>query len=264
MGRLLHLIKGLLLAFALLAPGLARAADVTVFAAASLTDALGQVGKAYEQRAKHTVAISFAASSVLAHQIEHAKGADMFVSADSDWMDYLDQRGLIARDTRRNLLGGHLVLIAPADSRLALRIEPHFDLKGALHGGRLAIADPESVPAGRYGRAALTALGVWNDVATQLAPAENVRAALAYVSRGETPLGIVYATDAKAEPRVRIVDAFPDSTHPPIVYPVALTKDAKPLARDFLRYLESSEALSVFEKAGFVILPPHGGSTPRP
>lgn len=253
--RLLPLtIIRVLLALALLAPAMARAADVTVFAAASLSDALGQVGRDYQHKTGHTVGLSFAASSVLAHQIEHAQGADMFLSADTDWMDYLDQRRLIARDTRRNLLGGHLVLIAAGDSRLAVNIAPHFNLRGALGGGRLALADPESVPAGKYARAALTALGVWSDVAAQLAPAENVRAALAYVARGEAPLGIVYATDATAEPRVRIVGTFPDSTHPPIVYPVALTKEAKPLARDFLRYLESPAALAVFKKAGFVIL----------
>lgn len=237
--------------------GVSRAADLTVFAAASLTDSLGQVGKDYEQKNGHTVALSFAASAALAHQIEHAQGADVFFSADSDWMDYLDHRGLIARDTRHDLLGNHLVLIAPSGSNVQLRIAPHFGLLGALNGGRLALADPDSVPAGKYAKAALMTLNVWNEVAGQLAPAENVRAALAYVARGETPLGIVYSTDAMAEPRVRIVATFPDNTHPPIVYPIALTKDAKPLARDFLHYLESPPGLAAFKKAGFTMLPLH-------
>jgi molybdate transport system substrate-binding protein len=215
---------------------------------------LNKVGTAWQQKTGHTAAISFAASSVLARQIENSQGADIFISADTDWMDYLEKRGLILRDTRRDLLGGHLVLIAPADSKAAVTIAPHFDLSGALHGGRLALADPESVPAGKYAKAALTKLDVWSTVADHLAPAENVRAALAFAARGETPLGIVYATDAMAEPRVRVVATFPDNTHPPIVYPIALTKDAKPLARDFLNYLEGPEARGVFEKAGFVVL----------
>jgi molybdate transport system substrate-binding protein len=232
----------------------ARAADVTVFAAASLSDALGQVEKGYQQKTGHVAAISFAASSVLARQIEASQGADVFISADSDWMDYLDKRGLIARGTRHDLLGNHLVLIAPAASHLALKIAPHFALATALNGGRLALADPQSVPAGKYAKAALGRLGVWDTIAGQIAPAENVRAALAYVARGETPLGIVYTTDAMAEPRVRIVDSFPDNTHPPIVYPVALTKDAKPLAGEFLIYVEGRQAAAVFQRAGFVIL----------
>jgi molybdate transport system substrate-binding protein len=233
---------------------LAHAADVTVFAAASLTDALNRIGNAWQRKTGHTAAISFAASSVLARQIENSQGADIFISADTEWMDYLDKRGLIARDTRRNLLGGHLVLIAPAESKGSVTIAPHFKLAEALHGGRLAVADPESVPAGKYAKTALTTLGVWSGVADHLAPAENVRAALGYVARGEAPLGIVYSTDAVAEPRVRVIGRFPDSTHPRIVYPVALTKEAKPLADDFLGYLEGPDARAVFEKAGFIVL----------
>ena len=234
----------------------AQAADVTVFAAASLTDALQAVGKAYQDKTGHTVAFSFAASSVLARQIEASPGADVFVSADGDWMDYLDKKGFIDRATRRDLLGNRLVLIAPAASPVALRIAPHFDLAGALAGGRLAIADPASVPAGKYGKAALASLGVWDSAAGRLAPAENVRVALAYVARGEAPLGIVYATDALAEPRVRIVDTFPDATHAPIVYPAALTKEARPLARDFLAFLNSREARAIFRANGFTLLFP--------
>jgi molybdate transport system substrate-binding protein len=233
----------------------ARAADVTVFAAASLTDALNDVSHNYQQKTRHTATVSFAASSVLARQIESSAGADIFISADTDWMEYLDKRGLILRQTRRNLLGGQLVLVAPASAKVSLTIAPHFDLLGALHGERLAVADPDSVPAGKYAKASLTALGVWNSVSGHLAPAENVRAALAYVARGETPLGIVYSTDAIAERRVHVVGTFPASTHPPIVYPVALTKDARPSGREFLQYLESPAAAAMFRKAGFEVLP---------
>jgi molybdate transport system substrate-binding protein len=247
-------VAGLAAALVLLAMPVARAADVTVFAAASLTDALNEIGIAYQKQTGHTAAMSFAASSVLARQIANAQGADVFISADTEWMDYLDKRSLLAPGTRKNLLDNHLVLIAPADSKLHLTVAPGFDILGALHGGRLALADPESVPAGKYAKAALTTLGVWNAVAGQLAPAENVRVALAYVARGETPLGIVYTTDARAEPRVRVVGSFPDNTHPPIVYPAALTKEAKPLAREFLDYLKSPAAAAVFRKAGFVVL----------
>jgi molybdate transport system substrate-binding protein len=247
-------LAGLAAALILLAMPVARAADVTVFAAASLTDALNEIGTAYQKQTGHTAAMSFAASSVLARQIANAQGADVFISADTEWMDYLDKRSLLAPGTRKNLLGNHLVLIAPADSKLHLTVAPGFDILGALHGGRLALADPESVPAGKYAKAALATLGVWNAVAGQLAPAENVRVALAYVARGETPLGIVYTTDARAEPRVRVVGSFPDNTHPPIVYPAALTKEAKPLAREFLDYLKSPAAAAVFRKAGFVVL----------
>jgi molybdate transport system substrate-binding protein len=239
--------------FALL-PTLAQAADVTVFAAASLTDALQTIGKDYQAKTGHTVVFSFAASSVLAKQIEASKGADIFVSADTDWMDYLDSRGLIAHETRKNLLGNHLVLIAPANANVSLAITPHFDILGALNGGRLAVADPDSVPAGKYARSALTSLGVWNSVVDHLVQAENVRVALAYVARGEAPLGIVYATDAQSESKVKTVAVFPDSTHAPIVYPVALTKDANAGAKDFLAYLSSVNARDVFSKDGFVIL----------
>ena len=170
------------------APLAASAADITVFAAASLTDALQKVSDSYKAKSGQTAALSFAASSVLAKQIEASGGADMFVSADKDWMDYLDNKGLIARDTRRNLLGSHLVLVAPATSTVKVTIAPHFDLIGALGGGRLSVADPDTVPAGKYGKTALTALGVWSTVADHLVIAENVRVALAYVARGEAPL----------------------------------------------------------------------------
>ena len=232
----------------------AEPGTVTVFAAASLTDALGQIGKAYEAAGNGHVTFNFAASSVLARQIESSSGADIFMSADTDWMDYLDNRGLINHATRSNLLGNHLVLIAPKDSTVSLSIAPHFDLAGALNGGRLSVADPDSVPAGKYARSSLTTLGVWATVADRLVNAENVRVALAYVARGEAPLGIVYTTDAMAESKVRIVDTFPDNSHAPIVYPVALTKDANPAAARFLAYLHGPEAQAIFRKAGFILL----------
>jgi molybdate transport system substrate-binding protein len=232
----------------------AHATDVTVFAAASLSDALTEIGKNYETKTGQHVVFSFAASSALARQIEASGGADMFVSADTDWMDELDNKGLIAKDTRKNLLGNSLVLISPADLKITLAIGPHFALAKAIGNGRLAIAEPGSVPAGKYAKAALTALGVWSDVADHTAPAENVRAALAYVARGEAPLGIVYRTDALAEKKVRIVDAFPENSHAPIVYPAALTKDATAKARDFLNYMEGADARAVFEKDGFTVL----------
>ena len=237
-----------------LTPLAAHADGITVFAAASLTDALGDVGKTYQAKTGKSAVFSFAASSALARQIEASGGADIFISADTDWMDYLDSRGLIAHDTRKNLLGNHLVLIAPADANVSLAIAPHFDLLGALHDGRLAIADPDSVPAGKYARTALTALGVWNGVVNHLVQAENVRVALTYVARGEAPLGIVYTTDALSEKRVHIVGTFPENSHAPIVYPAALVKDAKPAAKAFLEFLSGTEARAIFEKYGFVFL----------
>lgn len=232
----------------------ALAETITVLAAASLSDALSEIAKAYQAKTGTLPALSFAASSTLARQIAASGGADIFVSADSDWMDYLDNRGLIAHAARKNLLGNRLVLIAPAEAAPTLVIAPHFDLLGALHGGRLAIADPDSVPAGKYAKTALSVLGVWNSVADRTVNAENVRVALAYVARGEAPLGIVYRTDAIGEKRVHIVGTFPENSYAPIVYPAALTRDAKPAARNFLDFLNSPRARAIFEKYGFIIL----------
>jgi molybdate transport system substrate-binding protein len=225
-----------------------------VFGAASLSDALNEIAKDYQKDSGRNVTVSLAASSVLAHQIEASSGADIFISADLDWMDYLDNKGLIAHDSRVNLLGNRLVLIAAKDVNISISIAPHFDLAGALKGGRLAIADPDSVPAGKYGRTALISLGVWNSVADHLVQAENVRVALTYVARGEAPLGIVYETDAKSEPNVKTVGVFPENSHQPILYPAALTRDAKPAARDFLAYLSSPMAHAVFMRDGFSVL----------
>lgn len=228
--------------------------QLVVFAAASLTDTLQTIGKDYERLHGKPVVFSFAASTTLAKQIEASSGADIFVSADNESMNYLELRGLIVRNSRKNLLGNRLVLIAPADSSVQLVIARRMRLAEALNGGRLAVANVDSVPAGRYAREALTVLGVWNSVAGHLAQGDDVRTTLAYVARGEAPLGIVYATDARVEPKVKIIGTFPPNSHQPIVYPAALTSDAKPDAADFLAYLRGPEARIVFERAGFTSL----------
>jgi molybdate transport system substrate-binding protein len=227
---------------------------ITVLAAASLTNVMQTIGANYQAASGKRVVFSFAASMTLAKQIQASAGADMFISADTESMDYLDQKNLIVKSTRTNLLGNSLVLIAPAESRLVLTIAPGFKLADALKGGRLALAGPDTVPAGRYGKAALQSLGVWDSVKDRLAQGEDVRATLAYVARGEAPLGIVYATDARIEPKVRVVGIFPENSHEPIVYPAALTKDAKPDAGLFLAYLRTRDARAVLEKAGFTVL----------
>jgi molybdate transport system substrate-binding protein len=226
---------------------------ITVLAAASLTNVMQDVGKRYETASGKKVVFSFAASMILAKQIEASAGADMFISADSESMDYLEGKNLIVKASRVNLLRNRLVLIAPADSRITLSIAPRFKLAEALRGGRLALATVDSVPAGRYGKAALTALGVWDSVKDHLAQGEDVRATLAYVARGEAPLGIVYATDARVEPRVRVIATFPENSHEPIVYPAALIKDANPDAARFLAYLRSREAGGIFAASGFEV-----------
>ncbi len=225
--------------------------ELLVFAAASLTDVLGELSAAWEKSSGVSVRLSFAASSALARQIEAGGAADVFVSADQEWMDYLASRDLIARGSRRDLVGNTLVLIAPADSKLRLRITQGFKLADALAGGRLATGDPDTVPVGRYARAALTNLGAWDRVADRLVRAENVRAALTYVARGEAPLGIVYSTDAQIDPKVRVVGTFPDNSHPPITYPAAATATAGPSATSFLVYLASAEAAAIWKKFGF-------------
>jgi molybdate transport system substrate-binding protein len=235
--------------------GAPAAPALLVFAAASLSDALEEVDQAFTATTHIPVRASYAASSALAKQIEAGAGADVFFSADREWMDYLERRDLLSKRTRRDILGNALVLIAPADSAVQLKIAPGFALIGALGGGRLACADPDSVPAGLYARAALTQLGVWEAVAPHLARAENVRAALAYVARGETPLGIVYRTDAAADKRVRLVDVFPETTHPPIVYPAALTARAQPQAAQYLAFLGGPSAHAILARYGFTLPP---------
>jgi molybdate transport system substrate-binding protein len=227
------------------------AATVTVFAAASLKNALDDVGQAYGAATGKQVVFSYAASSTIARQIEQGAPADVYVSADTDWMDYLAKRGLVVAASRRDLLTNHLALIAPAGSKVDVRIGKGMALARALGDGRLAVAGPD-VPAGRYARASLTALGVWDAVQGRLAQAENVRAALLFVARGETPLGIVYDTDAKVEPRVRIVGLFPDDSHPRIVYPAALVAASRnPGGADFLAFLRGPTASAVFRRYGF-------------
>jgi molybdate transport system substrate-binding protein len=190
----------------------------------------------------------------LARQIEAGARADVFFSADADWMDYVQSRGLINHASRANVLGNRLVLIAPVDSTLQLTITPGFDLLAALRGGRLSTGDPDSVPIGKYARSALLSLGVWNQVADHLVRADNVRAALAFVDRGEAPLGIVYQTDALSDKKVRVVATFPANTHVPIVYPVALTSGAGQGAEAFVAYLRGPAGQAVFEKYGFIFL----------
>lgn len=236
---------------ALSTPAIGAAETITVFAAASLKDALDEFSRAYERATGDKIVASYAASNALAKQIENGAPADLFISADLDWMDYLDKRDLIKRESRRNLLRNRLVLIAPADSSVRMDIAPNFPLAKLLGDERLAMANPDAVPAGKYGRAALEALGVWQDVRARVAPTENVRSALTLVVRGEAPLGIVYRTDALADRRVKIVGEFPEGTHPPIVYPAALTTAAKPRAAALLESLGAAPAKSVFGKYGF-------------
>jgi molybdate transport system substrate-binding protein len=242
---------GLLALGILLLPAATAADTVTVFAAASLKDALDESAKAYQAKAGDRIVVSYAASSALAKQIEAGAPADLFISADLDWMDYLEQRRLIRSDTRRNLLRNRLVLIAPADSKASVNIAAGFPLAALLGNGRLAMANPDAVPAGKYGKASLEALGVWKDVRARVASAENVRAALVLVSRGEAPFGIVYRTDAAADPKVRVVGLFPENTHPPIIYPIAMTAGGKRPAEGFLKWLSQPEAKAIFEKYGF-------------
>jgi molybdate transport system substrate-binding protein len=232
----------------------ALAANVTVFAAASLKEALDQQAKQFQAGTGNRVTVSYGASNALARQIESAAPADVFISADADWMDYIGKRNLLAPDTRVDLLRNTLVLIAPARSTASLRIGPGFGLAAALGKERLAMANPDSVPAGKYGKAALEKLGVWASVAKQVARADNVRAALALVSRGEAPLGIVYATDAQADNGVKIVDAFPADSYPPIVYPAAVLASSRSAAAEpFLDYLRSPPAKPTWEKHGFTL-----------
>jgi molybdate transport system substrate-binding protein len=234
------------------APAIALAANVTVFAAASLKEALDEQAAHFEAATGNKAVISYAGSNVLAKQIEAGAPADIFISADLDWMDYVDQRHLVRADTRFNLLRNVLVLVAPATSTSTLKIAPNFALAAALGTGKLAMANPDSVPAGKYGKSALEKLGVWNAVQAQVARGDNVRAALAFVSRGEAPFGIVYSTDAIADKGVKVVDTFPQDTYPPIIYPAALiASSASPAAKPFLDYLRAEAAAQTWRKYGF-------------
>jgi molybdate transport system substrate-binding protein len=239
-----------------LTPALAQSPEpVTVFAAASLKESAEKVAAAWKAAGGADVTFSFAGSSALAKQIEEGAPADLFISADLKWMDHLDKAGRIKADTRVNLLGNRIVLVAPKGSTVSATIEPGFPLATLLGNERLAMANVDAVPAGTYGKAALESLGVWESVKDKVAQAENVRAALLLVSRGEAPLGIVYETDAKVDPSVKIVDRFPEASHPAIVYPAALTSDGKnPRAAEFLAYLQGADAHAIFTAAGFSVL----------
>src|SRR5262245_31861577 len=229
--------------------------DVVVFAAASLKNALDQVAKEWGAKSGGKVAISYAASSALAKQIESGAPADIFASADLDWMDYLAKKGLIQPDMRVNLLGNRLVLVAPKDSTAKVEMGPRLDLATALGDGRLAMANVDSVPAGKYGKAALQRLGAWDGVKDKLAQAENVRAALQLVARGEAPLGIVYLTDVASDPKLKVLATFPEDSHPPIIYPIAITKSStNPAARSFFAFMRGGDAKGAFDKQGFTVL----------
>lgn len=242
-----------LAAFALFNGAPVRAADApVVLAAASLQESLSAAADAYARKGHPRPVLSFAASSALARQVAAGAPADLFISADEEWMNWLDQRGQIRPASRVSLLTNALVLVAPASSRIRLDPVPGFPLARALGAGRLALADPDSVPAGIYAKQSLTALGVWPSVSGRLARAENVRAALALVARGESPLGVVYATDARAAPGLRVVATFPAQSHRPITYPLAsLAVSRNPEGEQFRRFLLSAEAKALFRRFGF-------------
>lgn len=254
---LLRSFSALLLIAVSLAPTAARAQDdagLTVFAAASLKEALDEAAAAYRKQTGVPVRVSYAASSALARQIEQGAPADVFFSADLEWMDYLQQRNRLDVATRRSLLGNRLVLIAPRASKAQVDLKRPATLLAALGDGRLAVGQTRTVPAGKYAKASLESLSLWNGVRPRLAESESVRAALMLVARGETPLGIVYASDAKSEPDVRVVATFPEDSHPPIVYPVAALRGARAAqAARFVQWLASPAAHSLFTKRGFAV-----------
>ena len=239
------------------APQIAAAQDtLTIFAAASMKNALDDANAAFTKASGVKAVASYAASSALAKQIESGAPADVFISADLQWMDYVADKKLIKTDSRVNLLGNKLVLIAPTDSKLdKVVITQGFDIAKLAGDGRIAVADVKAVPAGLYAKAALEKLGGWAAAEPKLAMAENVRATLSFVARGETPLGIVYETDAKVDPGVKIVGNFPEDSHPPIIYPVAMTAKGKPEAAPYLAFLRTPAATTIFEKYGFTVLP---------
>jgi len=249
-----YLIINNILCFALTAFSASMAsADTTVFAAASLRNALDEVRQAWAAQDSGKVVVSYAGSSALARQIEKGAPADIFISADLAWMAYLAQRKLVSEGSRVNLLRNELVMIAPASARISVELRRGLQLGQLLGRDRMAIADPDHVPAGKYGKAALEALGLWPQVADKLARGENVRTALNYVARGEAPLGIVYRTDCAAEAKVRVVASFPADTHPPVVYPAALVAGrGNAQAAAFFSYLKSNAATGIFRKHGFL------------
>jgi molybdate transport system substrate-binding protein len=231
-----------------------KSTPLTVFAAASLKESLDEAAAAYQKATGVPVRVSYAASSALARQIEQGAPADVFFSADLEWMDYLQQRGRLQDATRRSLLGNQLVLVAPKNSQAQVDLKRPATLMAALGGGRLAVGQTQTVPAGKYAKASLESLSLWNGVRARLAESETVRAALMLVARGEAPLGIVYASDAKAEPAVRVLATFPEASHPPIVYPVAALRDARSAqAVPFVQWLASPAADAIFKRRGFAV-----------
>ena len=259
MTPIVNFIAALVVLVAIADPPAAFAQDktVTVFAAASMKNALDDINAAFAKSTGVKVVASYAASSTLIKQIEQGAPADVFASADLDWMDYGSQKKVIKDETRVNLLGNRLVLIAPKDSKLDnVTIGPGFDLAQLAGDGRIATGDVQAVPVGKYAKAALEKLGSWQAAAPKFAMTENVRAALTLVARGEAPLGIVYATDAKVEPSVKIIGTFPADSHPAIVYPVAATVIAKPETAGYLSFLRSTAAKAAFEQYGFIFLVP--------
>jgi molybdate transport system substrate-binding protein len=256
----MHRLAGLFAAFVILIasavlPAAAQDKTLTVFAAASMKNALDDIDTAFTAKTGVKVSASYAASSTLAKQLEQGAPADIFVSADTDWMDYATGKKNINEATRINLLGNSIVLIAPKDSRIDnVAIGPGFDLATLAGDGKIATGDVKAVPVGKYAKAALEKLGAWQAAEPKFAMADSVRAALTLVARGEATLGIVYATDAKVEPGVKIVGTFPADSHPPIIYPVAATATARPEANDYMSYLRSQAAKTVLEKYGFAYL----------
>ncbi len=256
----MYRLAGLFTAFVILcgsalSPALAQDKSLTVFAAASMKNALDAVDAAYSAKTGVKISASYAASSTLAKQIEQGAPADIFVSADTDWMDYAINKKTINEPTRINLLGNSIVLIAPKDSKVDnVAIGQGFDLAKLAGSGKIATGDVQAVPVGKYAKAALEKLGAWQAAEPKFAMAENVRAALTLVARGEAVLGIVYSTDAKVEPGVKIVGTFPADSHPAIIYPVAATMTAKPDATGYLAFLRTSAAKTIFEKYGFKFL----------
>src|ERR1700681_122817 len=257
---MMHRLAGIFLSFAILcgssySPALAQDNSLIVFAAASMKNALDEIDAAYTAKTLGKIAASYAASSVLARQIEQGAPADVFVSADTDWMDYATAKKTINETTRVNLLGNSIVLIAPKDSPIdRVSIGQGFDLAKLAGDGKIATGDVKAVPVGKYAKAALEKRGAWQAAEPKFAMAESVRAALTLVARGEAALGIVYATDAKVEPGVRIVGTSPADSHPPIIYPVAATATAKAETADYLAFLRSSAAKTILEKYGFTYL----------
>ncbi len=254
MQRLFRYLAAAALAIAVLAgqPS-ARADGLTVFAAASLKNAMDDVAAEWKKGGGARVGASYASSSVLAKQIEQGAPADVFISADTQWMDYVSKKSLV--EGEHNLLGNRLVLISAKDNPLTLEMKPGLKLAELLGNERLAVGDPTNVPAGIYAKEALMKLKIWDAVQPKLAPAADVRAALTLVSRGEAPLGIVYETDAKVDPKVRIVSVFPEDSHKPIVYPVAVVKASKnPDAAKFVAFLSTPEAGAIFTKYGFSLI----------